>query len=63
MIGGVGDQLAHLGYTTPRTGVLDPATRKVLAAMQMKYRPARFDGEADAESAAILAVLNRMSRQ
>ncbi|HSC83820.1 MAG TPA: N-acetylmuramoyl-L-alanine amidase [Pseudomonas sp.] len=56
------EQLARLGYATPQTGVLDAATRRVLVAFQMKYRPARFDGEADAQSAAILAVLNRMPR-
>ncbi|MBB2494372.1 N-acetylmuramoyl-L-alanine amidase [Aquipseudomonas ullengensis] len=53
------EQLLRLGYPTPQTGHFDPATRKVLAAFQMKYRPARFDGQADAESAALLLVLNR----
>lgn len=57
------EQLARLGYSTPQSGVLDPATRKVLAAFQMKYRPANFAGAADAESAAILLLLNRMPRQ
>lgn len=52
-------QLTQLGYPTPQTGEWDKATRQVLAAFQMKYRPARYDGTADAESAAILAVLNR----
>ena len=51
-------QLLQLGYSTPQTGEWDKATRQVLAAFQMKYRPARYDGEADAESAAILQVLN-----
>ncbi|RMO93773.1 N-acetylmuramoyl-L-alanine amidase [Pseudomonas syringae pv. philadelphi] len=51
-------QLARLGYSTPQTGELDTATRQVLAAFQMHYRPARFDGEPDAQSAAILQVLN-----
>lgn len=54
-------QLAQLGYPTPQTGEWDKATRQVLAAFQMKYRPARYDGEADAESAAILVVLNGAS--
>lgn len=49
--------LAQHGFTTPQTGVLDEATRKVLAAFQMKYRPARYDGEPDAETAALLDVL------
>ncbi|RMT57334.1 N-acetylmuramoyl-L-alanine amidase [Pseudomonas coronafaciens pv. atropurpurea] len=51
-------QLARLGYSTPQTGELDVATRQVLAAFQMHYRPARFEGEPDAQSAAILQVLN-----
>ncbi|UUY09381.1 N-acetylmuramoyl-L-alanine amidase [Pseudomonas sp. J452] len=52
-------QLQQLGYSTPQSGELDEATRNVLIALQMKYRPARYDGELDAESAAILQVLNQ----
>jgi N-acetylmuramoyl-L-alanine amidase len=52
-------ELARLGYATPQTGELDVATRHVLAAFQMHYRPSRFDGTPDAESAAILQVLNQ----
>lgn len=51
-------QLATLGYETPQTGELDVATRHVLAAFQMRFRPSHFDGTPDAESAAILKVLN-----
>ena len=51
-------QLALLGYETPQTGELDVATRHVLAAFQMHFRPSKFDGTPDAESAAILKVLN-----
>ena len=51
-------QLAQLGYETPQTGELDVATRHVLAAFQMHFRPSRHDGTPDAESAAILSVLN-----
>lgn len=50
-------RLAEVGYETPRTGLLDPATRSVLAAFQMKYRPSRYDGQPDAETAALLDVL------
>ncbi|MFK4025080.1 N-acetylmuramoyl-L-alanine amidase [Stutzerimonas balearica] len=50
-------QLAQQGYRVPRHGVLDEETRNVIAAFQMKYRPARFDGMPDAETAAILAAL------
>ena len=57
-IGWFQQQLAHLGYNTPQTGALDTETRQVLTAFQMRYRPARFDGEPDAQSAAILQVLN-----
>ncbi|MCQ4234736.1 N-acetylmuramoyl-L-alanine amidase [Stutzerimonas degradans] len=46
------------GYKVPRHGELDEATRNVLAAFQMKYRPTRYDGEPDAETAALLQVLN-----
>ncbi len=52
-------QLAKLGYETPQTGELDVATRHVLAAFQMHFRPSRFDGTPDAESAALLQVLNQ----
>ncbi|CAI8868011.1 N-acetylmuramoyl-L-alanine amidase [Pseudomonas sp. IT-P294] len=52
-------QLAHLGYATPQTGELDVATRHVLAAFQMHFRPTRFDGTPDAQTAALLQVLNQ----
>lgn len=52
-------QLAHLGYDTPQTGELDVATRHVLAAFQMHFRPSRFDGTPDAQTAALLLVLNQ----
>jgi N-acetylmuramoyl-L-alanine amidase len=52
-------QLALLGYSTPQTGELDVTTRHVVAAFQMHYRPQKFDGEPDLQSAAILQVLNR----
>jgi N-acetylmuramoyl-L-alanine amidase len=50
-------QLVRQGYKVPEHGHLDLETRNVIAAFQMKYRPARFDGEPDAETAALLAVL------
>ncbi|MCF5545655.1 N-acetylmuramoyl-L-alanine amidase [Pseudomonas salomonii] len=53
------EELARLGYPTPQTGELDVATRHVIAAFQMHFRPSRFDGTPDAESAAILSALNR----
>jgi N-acetylmuramoyl-L-alanine amidase len=51
------DRLAQQGYAVPRDGNLDNETRNVLIAFQMKYRPSRFDGTPDAESAALLDVL------
>jgi len=50
-------RLAQHGYGVPRTGALDLETRNVIAAFQMKYRPARFDGQPDAQTAAILDAL------
>lgn len=53
------EELARLGYDTPQTGELDVATRHVVAAFQMHFRPALFDGTPDAETAALLQVLNQ----
>jgi N-acetyl-anhydromuramyl-L-alanine amidase AmpD/CubicO group peptidase (beta-lactamase class C family) len=50
-------KLAQHGYATPQTEALDKATRDVMEAFQMRFRPAKFDGQPDAESAAILDVL------
>lgn len=50
------EKLAAHGFEVPRHGELDAATRKVIAAFQMKYRPARWDGEPDVETAAWLEV-------
>lgn len=55
-------KLAQHGYATPQTGMLDDATRNVLIAFQARYRPARFDGYPDAESAAILEVLTTTAK-
>ncbi len=49
--------LAKYGYGVPQTGVLDEATRSVLVAFQTKYRPSKFDGMPDAETAAMLDAL------
>lgn len=51
------DRLEKHGFAVQKTGELDAATRRVVAAFQMKYRPARFDGTPDAETAALLDVL------
>ncbi len=53
--------LARFGYRVPQHGELDEATRNVIAAFQMRYRPARHDGEPDIETAAILAALDEQA--
>ncbi len=50
------ERLAAHGFEVPRSGELDDATRRVIISFQMKYRPARWDGEPDAETAAWLEV-------
>lgn len=50
-------ELARAGYATPATGVLDKATKNVIRAFQMHYRPSRYDGRPDIETAAILRAL------
>ena len=55
-------KLAEHGFAIPQTGELDAASRNVLIAFQMKYRPARFDGTPDAQTAAILDVLTAPAR-
>lgn len=49
---------AH-GFEVPQHGQLDEVTRASLIAFQMKYRPARYDGVPDAETAALLEVCTR----
>jgi N-acetylmuramoyl-L-alanine amidase len=51
------DRLAAFGYAVPLTGILDGETTRVISAFQMRYRPARYDGVPDAETAAMLDVL------
>ena len=54
-------RLADFGYPVPEGDgdLLDTGTRDVLVSFQMRFRPARYDGEPDAETAAILAALTR----
>lgn len=49
--------LERLGYTIPTTGKLDKATRNVVAAFQMHYRPANYKGDTDAQTLAIIKAL------
>ena len=52
-------KLEAVGYRVPSSATLDEPTRRVIAAFQMRYRPARFDGVPDAETAALLEVMGR----
>lgn len=49
--------LTRHGFEPLAGGVLDGPTRRTIAALQMRYRPAKYDGTPDAETAAILHVL------
>jgi N-acetylmuramoyl-L-alanine amidase len=50
-------ELIRIGYSAPTTGILDKATKNVLTAFQMHYRPTDYDGQPDLETAAILKAL------
>lgn len=56
-IGWVQTELRRLGYTVPASGILDTATKNVVAAFQMHYRPGLYDGVPDAETMGILKAL------
>ncbi len=56
-IAGLQAKLLAYGYDAPQTGVLDAQTTSVVAAFQMHFRPARYDGLPDVETAAILDAL------
>jgi len=49
--------LAQHGYLVDPSGEMDAQTQRVLMNFQMRYRPERFDGTPDAETAALLHVL------
>jgi N-acetylmuramoyl-L-alanine amidase len=50
-------RLAEVGFEVAQDGRNTQATRNVVAAFQMKYRPANYSGQVDAETAALLAWL------
>ncbi len=51
------EKLKAHGFEVPQHGDLDRATKDVISAFQMKYRPARYDGQPDAETAALVDAL------
>jgi N-acetylmuramoyl-L-alanine amidase len=52
--------LSSIGYSVPRSGVLDDETRHVLVAFQRRFRPRRIDGNLDDETALRLASVERV---
>ncbi len=57
-IAAIQSALARYGYQLPVTGELDQRTRSVLISFQMHFRPARYDGIPDVDTAARLWALN-----
>ena len=53
------ERLRAQGFDVPPSAQLDQVTRSALSAFQMKYRPARYDGEPDVETAALLEVCTK----
>jgi N-acetylmuramoyl-L-alanine amidase len=49
--------LTRHGFAPLGSGVLDEETQRTVSAFQMRFRPAKYDGTPDAETAAILHVL------
>ena len=54
-------KLDQFGYAVPLNGEHDKATRAVITAFQLRFRQAKFDGNPDAETAAILDVMTSSS--
>ncbi len=52
------DKLTDYGFNTSRSGEFDAMTLETIGAFQMRYRPDRFDGLPDAQTAALLEVVN-----
>ena len=51
-------KLADWGFAPAFSDEMDEYTRDALSAFQMRFRPARYDGVPDAETAALLDVVN-----
>ncbi len=47
--------LATIGYECPATGMVDDTTRAAVRAFQRRWRPGRIDGDADRETAMLVA--------
>lgn len=55
-------QLRQIGYMIELTAEMDKQTKNVLRAFQMHYRPSRYDGVLDVETAAILRDLSQKEK-
>ncbi len=53
------ERLAQHGYAVERTGTWDKQSERVMMNFQMRYRPADYGGQPDAECAALLHVLTK----
>ncbi len=51
-------KLADYGYASSRSGEFDALTRDSITSFQMKFRSNKYDGQVDAETAALLDVVN-----
>ncbi|MDY3331257.1 MAG: N-acetylmuramoyl-L-alanine amidase [Pelistega sp.] len=55
-------QLQQIGYPITVSGEWDKPTKNVLRAFQMHYRPSRYDGVLDAQTAAIIRDLSQKEK-
>jgi N-acetylmuramoyl-L-alanine amidase len=55
------EKLAEYGYNTSRSGEFDALTTDNLVSFQMKFRPGKYDGQPDAQTAALLEVVTTPS--
>lgn len=55
------EKLAEYGYNTSRSGEFDALTTDSLVSFQMKFRPTKYDGLPDAQTAALLEAVTTPS--
>jgi N-acetylmuramoyl-L-alanine amidase len=49
--------LAHIGYGARVTGIMDEETKRIIEAVQRRYRPAQIDGVVDIETMEVIKAL------
>ena len=52
-------ELFEYGYDIKLTGIADRQTSEVVRAFQLRFRPEKYDGVIDVETAAVIFALNR----